>query len=183
MAGCLKAATIALGVIFVLAVLGLLLDADSRPRATPTVGQHPLPAPASSADLEAVAYLDYLRPRTESVTRALRAISEQAGQVSRDPLLMRDREWMMETAMAIATLREQGKALQSYGPVPSELSSLNDVIVSMGADLVYIADEYSAAIEQLSESRLTNATNRMVVLTAKTYKAKIEMDRLGERHR
>ncbi len=72
-----------------------------------------------------------------------------------------------EMTASLAGLKDIGQKLQGYQSVPENCKALNDGIVALGGDLVYIADELTAAINTMDLHRAQNAMDRLYALPAR----------------
>jgi hypothetical protein len=77
-------------------------------------------------------------------------------------MVILDQTWRVQTALALAAMSTVGKELRGYpSPVPKAAEPLDNTLKSIGTDLVYIADEYTAGVDNMNTGRLNNAARRM----------------------
>lgn len=145
-------------------------DPTSRPSATPrpTVEPSPtlIPIPAETS-----AYMDYMGPKLQSVSRAMSLLSTQSSAASQNIALIRDSDWQLTTLAALAVLKSEGQNIQTYDPVPSDAKDLDVFIVAMGKDLIYIAEQYATGIDRINATNIGNAVDRMGIANAKAVQA------------
>lgn len=164
------------------------LDRDSAavaPPGTPATQAAPGAPPLRTADEpspETVAYLEWLRPKAQLAVESLRAIGTQTDQVAQNPVLLGDDGWKVRTATAVEILRFTGQEIQAYpGRVPQAALKLDGMNKEIGQDLVYIATEYSASVDQLSVPRLRNAIARANAIRPRAEAAAAEADALDRK--
>jgi hypothetical protein len=151
----------------------------------PTSAAQPPPGPSlppasRDASPETRAYLDWLTPKAQLAAESLRAIGTQSDQLAQNPVLLSDEGWKVRTATAVEILRFTGQELQAYPlPVPQAALELDGMNKEIGRDLVYVAGEYSASIDQLSVTRLKNAIDRINVIKPRAQAAMAEAEALG----
>jgi hypothetical protein len=140
----------------------------------------PAPAVAGKPNVspDVQRYDSYVRPKLQAAAAAIRELSQQSASASQNSQLLTDPEWKRRTAASLESMKKIGTELQVYDPVPPELNPLDEVVVSLGKDLVYVADEYAAGIEPLRPERLGNAADRMSLMSAKLQRATTELQQL-----
>jgi hypothetical protein len=161
------------------------------PTAVPATAAPPPPAPPKPAEApkpeaktggpspEAQAYLDWLLPKTQPASQSLQGLSTQSEQLSQNPRLLTDNNWILRTGVAVAFMESTGKEMQTYlGPIPDNVKRLDTIVKDMGRDLAYVAAEYTAGIDQRSVARINNATTRMNGIPPKTREATTEIQAL-----
>jgi hypothetical protein len=70
--------------------------------------------------------------------------------------------------------------MQNYEPVPPAVARLNDAIVSLGTDLVDVAHEYSAGLDNRDISHIGEAARRLPEILANTRGAQEQIDALRQ---
>jgi hypothetical protein len=91
--------------------------------------------------------------------------------------LLADNDWRIKTAVAIAMMQTTGKEMQAYpDKVPPNAMRLDGIVKDLGRDLVYIADEFTAGLDQGKPERINNVTRRMAGISAKTQAASAEIN-------
>jgi hypothetical protein len=63
---------------------------------------------------------------------------------------------------------------QHYEPIPSEAHHLNDMLIVIGQDLVFVAEETTAGLEYLNANPLDRAQQRMSTMNARIEQASAE---------
>jgi len=154
--------------------------AAPAPPAPPKPAEAPKPeAKTAGPSPEAQAYLDWLLPKTQLASQSLQGLSTQSEQLSQNPRLLTDNNWILRTGVAVAVMESTGKDMQTYsGPIPDNVKRLDTIVKDMGRDLVYVAAEYTAGIDQRSAARINNATARMNGIPPKTREATAEIQAL-----
>jgi hypothetical protein len=132
--------------------------------------------PQMSSDLQA--YLNYMQPKIQLAGQTLVRLGEQSTRLSNTPALLSDQTWRTQTAVVLGLMKNTGEEMQKYEPVPKELESLDDTMVSLGKDLVYIADEYATGLDGPNAARIRNATTRMQGIGPKTSLATTQIQQL-----
>jgi hypothetical protein len=149
--------------------------AQTSPPAPPLT---PVPAgPADAAEIKT--YLDTMLPDVQLAGQSLATLGTQSEQLSGTPALLSDSTWMVKTAAALAGMRSAAGKMQKYEPVPARAKALDDLMVSMGKDLIYIAEEYTEGIDGRSIARINNATTRIGLVNQKTSEATTMIKALG----
>jgi hypothetical protein len=93
---------------------------------------------------------------------AIHGISDQSGLVGDDPPLLRDRIWQTATALYLTRLRSAGKALQQRADkVPPDMVEVDGLLLSVGRDMVAVADDYAKGVDTLDVTYITQASERM----------------------
>jgi outer membrane biosynthesis protein TonB len=150
------------------------------PPAPPKPAEAPKPeAKTAGPSPDAQAYLDWLLPKTQLAGQSLQGLSTQSEQLSQNPRLLTDNNWILRTGVAVAVMESTGKEMQTYsGPIPDNVKRLDTIVKDMGRDLAYVAAEYTAGIDQRSVARINNATARMNSIPPKTREATTEIQAL-----
>ena len=162
-------------------LVGLVLLSCGAPSAANTPGAA-TGGTAAQPSAAVLAYLDYTQPRMQLVGASMKQLSEQWQRAGDDPALMNDPTWQRETASVLATLKTTGTDLQRYGSVAPDLQPRNKLYVSIGEDLVFIADEYAQGMESGDVAHIATATQRLQALPTKTQQASAELDVLARKY-
>jgi hypothetical protein len=107
----------------------------------------------------------------ESAQQGLSRLGEQSLKTRENPDLARDPDWRAQTNAVLDLLKTAGQEIQRYEPVPPAAQALNATIVSLGADLVDVAEEYGAALDEGDAERMASAASRSRAILPKTSQA------------
>ena len=162
--------------------------------ATPQPTPSPSPPTATSVPIRATprptrlaespevqAYVAFMEPRFVRVQQSLTQVGNLSTRMSNDPALFLDQSWRLQMGIALGLLRGTAEEIQKFEPVPPPLKALDDIIVSMGKDLVYVVDELAAGLDNLDQRRIANASQRMQTVNVKIQQATREMEALAAR--
>jgi hypothetical protein len=141
--------------------------------ADPAIAARPQLSPAAQA------YFATMQPKFALIAQDLGRLGEQHIKARNNPNLLRDAQWKAQTFTVIDSLSTTARELQTYRPVPIEVETLNALMVEIGKDLEYVADEYTAGIQSLDQARIANATRRVTGLPPKAQQAMAELQRLA----
>jgi hypothetical protein len=123
-----------------------------------------------------------MQPLVLDAADAINDLGVQSNKAAVNPLLIGDPGWQFTTVLTVARLKDSGQKMQRYQPVPVSVKHLDDLMVSFGKDLVYIADEYTAGVDNISSSHLVNASKRMQTIPAKSQQIINELKRLAAQY-
>jgi hypothetical protein len=150
---------------------------------TPTPTRAPATAtPVPHLPADVTTYLRYMQPKLATIGQSMVALSEQSSQASRSPLVVFSTDWRLKTATALALLKVEGDEIQKYEPVPAELKPLDNLMVQLGKDLNYAADEYAAGVDKVDGNRIRNAAARIETATSRVSQIKAELLKLSTRY-
>jgi hypothetical protein len=144
------------------------------------------PAPAAAAvevasggvSPEVTTYLEYMEPKIQIAGQAIDGLGQQQTLASTSPSLLSDATWRAKTGVALAFTKNAGEEIQKYEPVLEGAGPVEALMVALGQDLVYVADEYDAGLETRNARRLINAVRRMNDMTARLPRAAAEIKAL-----
>lgn len=179
--------------------VGPAAPATARPTLVPTAAPTPPPTPApaqarpaeptpvpvakpkpTGISPEARAYLDWAIPEINVATQAMRGLATQSEQASQNPRVIATNDWRIKTGVALGFMKNSGENLQKYpGTVTPELRRLDGLMKGLGSDLVAVADEFAAGLDQGSVARINTATARMNAATQKMQEATAEVQQLN----
>ena len=83
-----------------------------------------------------------------------------------NPTIYLNHDWRLKMAVSLYAMKAAGQRLQTYEPVPPELKQLDDLIVAIGKDLVFISDEVVAGLDSLDAGRVSGPARSHVLLLA-----------------
>jgi hypothetical protein len=126
-----------------------------------------------------MAYLNFMQPKMSAVRTLLSTISRQASMAGSNPPLMLGASWRIKTGAALGIMKALGDEIQKYEPVPDGAERLDAIMVALGKDLVYAADEYAAGLDTVNPRRLDNAVQRMNTMHARLPQAVAEVKALS----
>lgn len=149
--------------------------------APPTATAQPAPPKPSGPSPELQAYGKWAGPEIEIASRSMKGLADQSSAAGQNPRLLTDNTWRLKTGVALAFMKTSGEDLQKYpGTVTPELRRLDQIMKGLGGDLVYVADEFAAGLDQGNVTRINNATARMNAATQKMKDGTAEIQRLNE---
>jgi len=124
-------------------------------------GALPSPTPVPIVDPAAIrAYNTDVSPKLIVANATSARMSGLARRVSEKPELLGDPAWKRDMTAVLLDLRSIGQQLQRQQNVPAPADAVNGLVVGMGQDLVYVADELQAGIDGVNARRLQNAMTR-----------------------
>ncbi len=144
----------------------------------PTVSPLPTATSKPQASPQMQAYVQALLPDIQLAGNGLTRVGELSTEASQTPALMTDKNWRGQMGIALASLKMVGHDFQQKRDVPAKAASVDTLIVSMGDDLNYIADEMATGFDTFQSSHIQNATARMAQVSSKAKQATAEIKRL-----
>lgn len=153
------------------------------PFVTATVLATAAPTPAakpSGPSPEARAYMDWASPKIQIAGQAMGGLAQQSSQASQNPRVLADDTWKLKTGVALAFMKNAGQEMQTYpGQVAPDVRRLDEIMKGLGADLVYVADEFAAGLDQGNVARINNAATRMNAANQKMKDGATEAERIN----
>lgn len=131
---------------------------------------------------EITSYMEYMAPKMAVIAESVGRLGDLSSRVANNPSLLFDQNWRVQTATVLFLLKVSGQEIPKYQPVPAELRTLDNLLVSVGRDLVYIVDQYTLGVDNLSSANINNATRRMQSMTATLQRAQNELNAISRRY-
>jgi hypothetical protein len=119
-------------------------------------------------------------PRTGLFDDMLGRLEDQTLLMANDPSLVSDPKWLGKTTAILAIVSGLGHDPRGDKQAPAELQRLDQIVTAIGADMVYVSDEYAAGLESRDVSRSVSAARRIEVLITRVNQADDEPRRLKD---
>ncbi len=155
------------------------------PTDTPTKTATPLPPTATPKPPMPQAvkdYIAYLAQWTNTAQSGINGMNDRLTEYSADPTLLLDQNWQVKMGYSLGLMQVAGEKYQQYPNVPPECKALNTAVVSLGKDLVYIAQQIAAGIDNLNATNLNNAATRLNGIPSKSQAVTNELNKLKDRY-
>lgn len=152
-----------------------IVTATFLPTAAPTPATKP-----SGPSPEARAYMAWASPKIQVAGQAMGGLAQQSTQASQNPRVLADDTWKIKTGVALGFMKNAGQEIQSYpGQVSPDVRHLDEIMKGLGGDLVYVADEFAAGLDQGNVAKINNAAARMSSANQKMKEGTAEAERLN----
>lgn len=118
---------------------------------------------------DALAYLLWVRDRLDALDKIFFVAGVHLRLLVDRPDLLNDPQWRAEAGAIFQAMKEIGKQMQTYrgGPLPRAFAPMHSLLVAIGQDVVYIADEFSAGFDTMDLTRVMNAFQALDAANAK----------------
>jgi hypothetical protein len=157
-------------------------DAPKPTASPPPVAAKPTALPATAKPAvppEITSYMQFIHPKFRAVGTSMKDLGELSSAAGANTTLLRDPAWRSKMTAVLASIRVNGAQMHKYDPAPNPLKNVDDQIVSIVKDLVYISDEYATGLDQLNVNRINNATTHLVTVSQKMPRAAAEINTIN----
>lgn len=158
-----------------LTIGGLSSNRDMAPTEPRVLSEQRTAAPIATPAPSRSPNLIYAETRLAQFQRLGDVVTRTAAlfnNASTQPTLFTDAGWRRQIAVALAEMKAGGDQLIDYKPVPPAAAATDSIVVGLGRDFKYVADEYAAGLDKLDAPRIASATRWLSDMTPAVQRAR-----------